>query len=101
MMLKTRMPNGSSRRRPTGNFFCRELRRHCTMRLVLQTMRVQRRSRAESTVEARREREPEEVTAMILPMRRRMLAKTLMLMAHFARLPAFRRRSFSSSGRKS
>ena len=40
-------------------------------------MRVQRRSRAESTREARRERELEKKAAVIFAIRRRMLARTL------------------------
>lgn len=48
-----------------------------TRRLVVQIMRVQRRSRAESTREAIREREEEKKTATILAARRRMLARTL------------------------
>ena len=42
-------------------------------------MRVQRRSRAESTREAIREREEEDVAAKALPARRRMLAITFIL----------------------
>ena len=40
-------------------------------------IRVQRRSRAESMREARRERELEKKAAIIFAMRRRMLARTL------------------------
>ena len=43
-------------------------------------MRVQRRSRAESTREATRERELEKKAAVIFAIRRRMLARTLIWM---------------------
>lgn len=59
MMEKTRMPKGSRRLRPTGKRLFRAFRRHCTRRFVDQTMRVQSRSKAESTREAISEREEE------------------------------------------
>lgn len=59
MMEKTRIPRGSSRRLPTGNFFLSLLIRHPTSLLVVQTMSVHKRSRAESTSEAIRERDEE------------------------------------------
>ena len=52
MMEKTRMPRGSSRRLPTGNFFLSFLILHPTSLFVVQTMSVHRRSSAESTSEA-------------------------------------------------
>ena len=77
MMEKTRIPRGSSRRRPTGNL-CRSRRMfHWTSLFVVQMMRVQSRSRAESTSEAMREREEDAKAAMTLAMRRMTLAMTL------------------------
>ncbi len=49
IILKTRIPSGSSRRRPTGNLCCRRVRFQATSLLVVQIIMVQRRSRAEST----------------------------------------------------
>ena len=77
MMLNTTMPRGSRRRRPTGNLYCRCLIFQATSLLVVKIMRVQSRSRAESTSEAIREREEEWTTAMHFAARRRMLAMTL------------------------
>lgn len=59
MMEKTRMPRGSRRRRPTGNFLRSRLILHPTSLLVVQTMTVQRRSSAESTSEAIRDSDDE------------------------------------------
>lgn len=58
IMEKTRMPRGSRRLRPTGKVFWSLSKRQLTSLLVDQTMRVQRRSSAESTKLAMREREP-------------------------------------------
>jgi hypothetical protein len=55
----TRIPKGSSRRRPTGNRARNVERRHCTSLAVDHMIRVQRRSNAESTKEATRESEDE------------------------------------------
>ena len=77
MMLKTRIPRGSRRRRPTGNLCCRRFIFQATSLLVVKIMRVQRRSRAESTREAIKEREVEEKAARHFAARRRMLAITL------------------------
>jgi hypothetical protein len=57
MMEKTRIPIGSRRLRPTGNFFFRRFSFQPTTLLVLQIISVQRRSRAESTRDAMSERE--------------------------------------------
>lgn len=57
IILKTRIPRGSRRRRPTGNL-CWSLRIfQATSLFVVQMISVQRRSRAESAREAMRERE--------------------------------------------
>ena len=77
MMEKTRIPRGSSRRRPTGNLCCSRRILHWTSLFVVQMMRVQSRSRAESTSEAMSEREEDAKAAMTLAMRRVTLAKTL------------------------
>lgn len=77
MMEKTRMPRGSSRRRPTGNLCCSRRIFHWTSLLVVQMIRVHSRSRAESTREAMREREVDAKAAMILAMRRMTFAITL------------------------
>lgn len=71
------MPMGSSRRRPTGNLCARRERFHATRELVVYIIMVQRRSRAESTREARRESEVEKKAAVIFAIRRRILARTL------------------------
>ena len=77
MMEKTRIPRGSSRRRPTGNLCCSRRIFHCTSLFVVQIIKVHSRSRAESTSEAMREREEDAKAAVILAMRRIMLAITL------------------------
>ena len=77
MMEKTRIPRGSSRRRPTGNLCCSRRILHWTSLFVVQMMRVQSRSRAESTSEAMSEREEDAKAAMTLAMRRMILAMTL------------------------
>ena len=74
---KTRMPRGSRRRRPTGNLCWRRRIFQATNLLVVHIIKVQSKSRAESTREATREREEEKKAAHILAMRRRMLARTL------------------------
>lgn len=71
------MPNGSNRRRPTGNFALRLDNFHCTNLFVVQIINVQRRSRAESTREATSESEDEKKTAPILARSKRMFAITL------------------------
>ena len=76
-MLKTRMPKGSRRRRPTGNLCCRRLIFQATSLLVVKIMRVQRRSRAESTRDAIRDSEVDENAARHFAARSRMLAITL------------------------
>lgn len=77
MMEKTRIPRGSSRRRPTGNLRRKRRIFHWTSLFVVQMINVQSRSRAESTREAMSEREEDVKAAMILATRRRMLAMTL------------------------
>ena len=77
MMEKTRMPIGSRRRRPMGNFFLRLSRRQPTSLLVTQMMTVQSRSKAESTREAIKEREFDHSAATPLAASRRMFTRTL------------------------
>jgi hypothetical protein len=77
MTEKTRIPNGSSRLLPTGNFFFSFVNLHCTSRLVDQIIKVQRRSRTESTKEAIRESELEYAAAMHFAISRTTLAMTL------------------------
>ena len=77
MIEKTRIPRGSSRRRPTGNLCCSRRIFHWTSLFVVQMIRVQSRSRAESTSEAMSEREEDAKAAMTLAMRRMTLAMTL------------------------
>ena len=71
---KTRIPRGSSRRRPTGNLRCRLFSRHSTSLVVVHTIRVHRRSRAESRREAIRDSEEDWVVAIALAARSKMLA---------------------------
>lgn len=77
MMEKTRIPRGSSRRRPTGNLCCSRRIFHWTSLFVVQMIRVHSRSRAESAREAMSEREEEAKAATILATRRMMFAITL------------------------
>lgn len=77
MMEKTRMPMGSRRRRPMGNFFLRLWRRQPTSLLVTQMMMVQSKSRAESTRDAIKERELDQMAATPLAASRRMFTITL------------------------
>ena len=98
IMENTRIPRGSRRRRPTGNFRTRNERRQFTRRLVVQSMPVQRRSRAESRREAIRDREFDWDDATALAARRRMFAATLTLMAQRAFFAPCFRVSCSSSG---
>ena len=77
MMEKTSIPRGSRRRRPTGNLCCSRRIFHWTSLFVVQIIRVQSRSRAESTREAMSEREDDPNAAMTLAVRRRMFAITL------------------------
>lgn len=81
MIEKTRIPKGSRRLRPTGNRFCSRSSLQPTILFVVQTITVQRRSKAESNRLAIREREPVVDAAKIFPARRRMLAITLTLIA--------------------
>ena len=74
---KTRMLRGSRRRRPTGNLCWRRRIFQATSLLVVHIIKVQSKSRAESTREAIRDREEEKKAAHILAMRRRTLATTL------------------------
>lgn len=76
-MEKTRMPMGSSRRRPIGNFFRKPSTRQLTSLLVVQMMTVQSRSRAESTRDAIKDRELDQMAATPLAARRRMFTTTL------------------------
>lgn len=77
MMEKTRIPSGSSLRRPTGNL-CRSFRiLHCTSLLVVQMINVHKRSKAESTKEAIKESDEEPNAATILAIRSITLATTL------------------------
>jgi hypothetical protein len=59
IMENTRIPIGSSRRRPTGNRLLKRLMRHCTNLLVVHTINVHSRSNAESTREAINDSEDE------------------------------------------
>ena len=77
MIEKTRIPRGSNRRRPTGNLCCSRLIFHWTSLLVVQMIKVHSRSRAESTREAMSEREEDPKAAMILAMRSKTFAITL------------------------
>ena len=77
MMEKTRIPRGSKRLLPTGNFLRSFLILQPTSLLVVQTINVQRRSRAESTSDAMRERDEEYPAAMPFAASRMMLATTL------------------------
>jgi hypothetical protein len=77
MMEKTRMPIGSSRLLPTGNFFLSFERRQPTSLLVVHIITVHNRSRAESTSDAMRERELDQMAATPLAARRRILTITL------------------------
>jgi len=74
MMEKTRIPRGSSLRRPTGNLCWSRLIFHWTSLLVVHIIRVHRRSSAESTSDAIRESEEDVKAAMILAISRRMFA---------------------------
>jgi hypothetical protein len=76
-MENTNIPNGSSLRRPTGNFALRLDNFHCTSPFVVQIINVQRRSSDESTKEATSEREEEKKTAPIFAARRRIFARIL------------------------
>lgn len=86
-MENTRIPSGSSRRRPTGNLRLRLSRRHCTSLFVVQTMRVHNRSRAESRREATRESEEDWVAAAALAANSIMLAITLIYISKLAYIP--------------
>lgn len=77
MIEKTRIPIGSRRRRPMGNFFLRLSMRQPTSLLVIQMITVQRRSRAESTRDAIKERELDQIAATPFAPRRRMFTMTL------------------------
>jgi len=77
MMEKTKMPIGSRRRRPMGNFFLRPSIRQPTSLLVTQMMTVQSRSKAESTRDAIKEREFDQMAATPLAASRRMFTMTL------------------------
>ena len=77
MIEKTRIPRGSKRFRPTGNFVLSLASRQLTSLLVVKMMTVQSRSNAESTSEAIRERELDQMAAMPFAARRRILTKTL------------------------
>lgn len=77
MMEKTRIPSGSRRRRPIGNFFLRLVRRHPTSLFVVQMMMVQSRSSAESTSEAIRDNELDHRAATPLAASKRILTMTL------------------------
>ena len=80
MIEKTRMPKGSSRRRPTGNLCCNFVIFHCTNLFVTQMITVHNRSRAESASEAMRDKDEDVHAAAIFAMRRRILARTLICM---------------------
>jgi hypothetical protein len=70
------MPNGSSRRRPTGNRARSVERRHCTSLAVDHMIKVHKRSKAESTSEATRDSEDEKKTAPIFAARSSIFART-------------------------
>ena len=76
----TRIPRGSSRRRPTGNLRRRLFSRHCTNLFVDHTIRVHRRSRAESSREAMRDSEEDWVVAIALAANSNTLAMMLICM---------------------
>jgi hypothetical protein len=96
----TNIPSGSSLRRPTGNFFLSLCKCHSTNLCVVNTIAVHSKSNAESASDAMSESEDEYPAAIPFAMRRRTLAITLILIAHFAFLLPTRRFSCSSSGRK-
>jgi hypothetical protein len=73
---KTRMPIGSRRRLPTGNFFLSFDKRQPTSLLVVQIMMVHSRSRAESTSDAMRERELDQMAATPFAAKRNMFTIT-------------------------
>lgn len=77
MIEKTRIPIGSRRLRPTGNFFFSRVSLQPTSLLVVHIISVQSRSSAESTSDAMRERELDFNAAMLLATRRKMLTMTL------------------------
>jgi hypothetical protein len=74
---KTKIPSGSSRRLPTGNRERSFPNFHWTSLFVVQIIKVQRRSSAESTREAIKERLIEKKTAHILAISSRTFARTL------------------------
>jgi hypothetical protein len=76
MIEKTRMPIGSRRRLPTGNFFLSFDKRQPTSLLVVQMMIVHRRSRAESTSDAMSERELDQMAATPFAAKRKMFTRT-------------------------
>jgi hypothetical protein len=73
----TRIPRGSNRLRPTGKCARRLVSLHFTNLLVVQTIKVQRRSNAESSREAISEREDEKKTAAIFEAKRKTFAMIL------------------------
>lgn len=77
IMEKTRMPMGSKRLRPIGNLFFRAFRRQPTSLFVVQMMIVQSKSRAESTRDAIKDSEFDQMAATPLAASRRMLTRTL------------------------
>lgn len=77
MMEKTRIPMGSRRLRPMGNFFLRVWRRQPTSLLVVQMMIVQSKSRAESTRDAIKDSEFDQMAATPLAASKKMLTRTL------------------------
>lgn len=76
MIEKTRIPIGSRRLLPTGNFFFSLDNRHPTNLLVTHIITVHRRSSAESTSEAMSERELDQMAATPFAASKRMLTIT-------------------------
>lgn len=77
MMEKTRIPIGSRRLRPTGNFFLSFESLQPTNLFVTQMMTVHSRSRAESTRDAMSEREFDQRAATPFAANRKILTMTL------------------------
>jgi hypothetical protein len=77
MIEKTRIPMGSRRRRPMGNFFFRLCKRQPTSLLVVQMMMVHSKSSAESTRDAISDKELDQIAATPLAASRRTFTRTL------------------------
>jgi hypothetical protein len=77
MIEKTRIPMGSRRRRPMGNFFFRLCKRQPTSLFVVQMMIVHSKSSAESTRDAISDKELDQIAATPLAASRRTFTRTL------------------------